>query len=148
MDIIDEKLMEAIQEKLKNLGLEEKLRSLGLKDDNVANVLKRSANQVWLAGLGAFAKALGESGNLFESLVKKGEEIESRTKEIAEGKIEIAKDKTSDTWDKLEQVFVDRVSRALIRLGVPTNNDIQSLSARIDELNQSIKELIKSEAKL
>jgi poly(hydroxyalkanoate) granule-associated protein len=124
--------------------MEKKLKNVGL-GDNFTKMVKDSANQIWLAGLGAFAKAQEEGSKLFESLVKEGEEIESRTKKAAEDKVEMAKNKTSDTWDKLEQVFEERVSRALSRLGVPTNDDIQSLSKRIEELNENIKELIKSE---
>jgi poly(hydroxyalkanoate) granule-associated protein len=124
--------------------MEKKLKNVGL-GENFTKMVKDSANQIWLAGLGAFAKAQDEGSKLFESLVKEGEEIESRTKKAAEDKIDIAKNKTSDTWDKLEQVFEERVSRALSRLGVPTNDDIQSLSKRIEELNENIKELIKSE---
>jgi poly(hydroxyalkanoate) granule-associated protein len=124
--------------------MENKLKNVGL-GENFTKMVKDSANQIWLAGLGAFAKAQEEGSKLFESLVKEGEEIESRTKKAAEDKVEMAKNKTSDTWDKLEQVFEERVSRALSRLGVPTNDDIQSLSKRIEELNDNIKELIKSE---
>jgi poly(hydroxyalkanoate) granule-associated protein len=119
-------------------------KNLGL-GENFTKLVKDSANQIWLAGLGAFAKAQTEGGKLFDSLVAAGEDIESRTKKVAEDKVEMAKNKTSDTWDKLEQVFEERVSRALSRLGVPTNDDIQSLSKRIEELNNNIKELIKSE---
>jgi poly(hydroxyalkanoate) granule-associated protein len=126
--------------------MEKKLKNVGL-GENFTKMVKDSANQIWLAGLGAFAKAQDEGSKLFESLVKEGEEIESRTKRAAEEKVDIAKNKTSDTWDKLEQVFEERVSRALSRLGVPTNDDIQSLSKRIEELNENIKELIKSEEK-
>ena len=32
------------------------------------------------------------------------------------------------TWDKLEQVFEDRVARALSKLGVYTQNDVQKLA--------------------
>jgi len=123
----------------------EKGQKTGL-GDNFTKMVKDSANQIWLAGLGAFAKAQEEGSKLFESLVQTGEEIEARTKKSAEDKVEAAKNKTTDTWDKLEQVFEERVSRALSRLGVPTNDDIQTLSKKIEELNENIKDLIKSES--
>ena len=109
-----------------------------------------SARQIWLAGLGAFSKAEEEGGKLFESLVKEGEEVEARTRKTAEekveevkGKMKEVKDKVSDTWDGLEQVFEDRVARVLNRLGVPTNDDVQELSKRVEELHESVKVLIK-----
>jgi len=109
-----------------------------------------SARQIWLAGLGAFSKAEEEGGKLFESLVKEGEEVEARTRKTAEEKVEEVKEKmkevknkVSDTWDDLEQVFEDRVARVLNRLGVPTNDDVQELSKRVEELHESVKVLIK-----
>ena len=51
------------------------------------------------------------------------------------------------TWDKLEQVFEDRVARALSKLGVYTQNDVQRLAARVDELSEAVNELLKAAGK-
>ena len=99
-------------------GLNEKQLSQGIMD---------SAHQIWLAGLGAFAKTQEEGGKLFDALVKEGREIESQSKETASKTVENLKGKAGGTLDRLEQVFEDRVSRALNRLGVPSNDDIQAL---------------------
>jgi cell division septum initiation protein DivIVA len=48
------------------------------------------------------------------------------------------------TWDKLEKVFEDRVARALSRLGVHTQTDVERLSARVDALADAVNELIKA----
>ena len=48
------------------------------------------------------------------------------------------------TWDKLEQVFEDRVARALSKLGVYTQNDVQRLAARVDELAAAVNKLVKA----
>ena len=50
------------------------------------------------------------------------------------------------TWDKLEQVFEDRVERALSKLGVYTQNDVQRLAARVDELAEAVNRLVKGSA--
>ena len=47
--------------------------------------MKQSANRIWLAGLGAFALAEEEGGNLFRSLVRKGETLEQKGMEQVEG---------------------------------------------------------------
>jgi poly(hydroxyalkanoate) granule-associated protein len=111
-----------------------------------------SARLIWLAGLGAFAIAEREGSKLFESLVKEGEEVEARTKKSAEekfegikGKVEEVKNKASDTWDGLEQAFEDRVARVLNRIGVPTNDDVQELAKRVEELHESVKALTAKE---
>jgi poly(hydroxyalkanoate) granule-associated protein len=104
-----------------------------------------SAHQIWLAGLGAFSMAQQEGGKLFESLVKQGEQMEKRTRKAAGQRLEAMTGKTSGSWDKLEQMFEDRVSRSLNRLGVPTKKDIDLLSKRIGELNSAVKTLVRKQ---
>jgi poly(hydroxyalkanoate) granule-associated protein len=117
-----------------------------------ADTVKQSAQQIWLAGLGAFSKAQEEGGKVFESLVKEGVAIQRKTQTAAEEKITeatsrmatMANDLTSKAtgqWDKLENIFEERVSRALKKLGVPTSRDIDELVARIDELNRQVAKL-------
>ena len=119
--------------------------------------IKDSAQQIWLAGLGAFSKAQEERSKVFEALVKEGAAIQSKSKAFTEEKLsevtdrfakaagDVAKQATQ-SWDRLEQVFEERVARSLSRLGVPTNRDIAQLITRIDELNASIKALSKKPA--
>jgi len=120
-------------------------------DNDFAQTVRDSAHQIWLAGLGAFAKTQEEGVRMFESLVQEGRVVEDRTRKLAESKMsdmsagvgKAAKQATA-TWDKLEQVFEDRVARALHRLGVPTNKDIQSLAKRVEELNDSVQQLTRA----
>jgi len=118
-----------------------------------SNILD-SANQIWLAGLGAFALAQDEGSKLFDTLVKEGEKVEARTRKAADdmvegvkGKIEEVRGKATEQLDKLEQAFQDRVARALNRLGVPTNEDVQELSKRVEALNESIRQLHERETR-
>ncbi len=125
-----------------------------VKADNsqLAAAVKESAQQIWLAGLGAFAKAQEEGTKVFETLVKEGGSIQMRTRAVAEEKLGEVTDKVTkvagevskqatQSWDKLEQVFEQRVERALNRLGVPTSKEIQALIARVEELNASVQAL-------
>jgi len=114
-----------------------------------------SANQIWLAGLGAFAKTQEEGGKVFESLVKQGEELEARTMKAANakveemrGRVEEVRDKATGRLDKLEQVFQDRVARALNRLGVPSNDDIQALIQHVESLDKTVQQMVASHEKL
>ena len=113
-----------------------KLKELadGPSDNQLAAMIRDSATQIWLAGLGAFSKAQEEGSKLFESLVKEGEEVQKRTKRAAEEKVEDLRDKATEAWDKLEHVFEQRVARALHSLNVPTKKDIDHLSKRVAEL--------------
>ncbi|HUR89874.1 MAG TPA: phasin family protein [Ramlibacter sp.] len=115
----------------------------------LAGTVKESASQIWLAGLGAFSKAQEEGGKVFEALVKEGTTLQRKTQAAAEEKITEATSrmatmasgittKASGQWDKLENIFEERVSVALKKLGVPTHKDIDALVARIDELNRNV----------
>jgi len=122
-------------------------------DNQLVQTVRDSAQQIWLAGLGAFSKAQEEGGKVFEALVKEGETLHKKTRGIAEGKVaEVtgtvskkatelssrAQSAATETWDKLEQVFEDRVSRSLKRLGVPTAREVEGLARRVDELSAKL----------
>ena len=137
-----------------------KLKALADKagDKQLANTVRDSAQQIWLAGLGAFAKAQAEGSKVFDALVKEGQTIQSRTRKVAESKVTEmtttlgkmatkASNRASGNWDKLEQVFEDRVARALHRIGVPNNKDINNLVRRVEELNSSVQKLSRKTAK-
>jgi poly(hydroxyalkanoate) granule-associated protein len=120
----------------------------GNADSEWSQSVRESAHVIWLAGLGAFAKVSSEGGKLFETLVKEGEKVEERTREVAEGALEAAREQTGETrgrmietWDKLEQIFEDRLNRVLGRLGVPSSDDLRELTQRIDALQARLDEL-------
>jgi poly(hydroxyalkanoate) granule-associated protein len=121
-------------------------------DKQFVKTVRESAQQIWLAGLGAFAKAQAEGTKVFDALVQEGKSIHSRTRKVAESKVnemtttlgKMATKATSDAaggWDKLEQVFEGRVVRALNRIGVPTYKDINNLSKRVEELTATVQKL-------
>ena len=121
----------------------------------VAQTVLDSSHQIWLAGLGAFSQAKQEGAKLFDTLVKQGEQMQDRTRKMATdtavaargaatAKAKEMQQMAGGTWDKLEQVFEDRVARALSKLGVYTQNDVQRLAARVDELAAAVNKLVKA----
>ena len=115
-------------------------------ENQLASTVKESAQQIWLAGLGAFAKAQEEGGKVFDALVKEGESIQSKTRKMTDERIAQVAGKAAGTWDRLEQVFEDRVARALGSLGVPSKQDIERLSRRVVELSAAVQELTEGKA--
>lgn len=138
---------------LKHTKLTPKLAKPAAKTTSVSNKsIMESAQQIWLAGLGAFAKAQEQGGAMFETLLKEGSSLEQKTRKLASGKVEDMRDavesgvtqvreRSQETWDRLEQVFENRVSRALAKLGVPGRKELDELLKRVDELNRDVRKL-------
>lgn len=118
--------------------------------DQLSKKLSESAQQVWLAGVGAFGRAQAEGTKLFEALVKEGMNFEQTARKFAGGRADVVRDavesrvgqareRASDTWDRLEKVFEDRVQRALVKLGVPGREDLTDLAQRVDALTAELR---------
>lgn len=112
--------------------------------------LSESAQQIWLAGVGAFGRAQAEGTKLFEGLVKEGLNLEKTARQFAGGRADVVRDavetrvgqareRATDTWDRLEKVFEDRVQRTLVKLGVPGRDDLRDLSKRVDTLTGELR---------
>jgi poly(hydroxyalkanoate) granule-associated protein len=126
--------------------------SPGLFDSQLAQAIKDSAQQIWLAGLGAFAKAQGEGNKVFETLIKEGTSLHRKTQAAAGERLgdmagrmtamaEEVGSRANAHWDKLEAIFEQRTARALGRLGVPTAKEVAALAARVDALAAAVARL-------
>lgn len=118
--------------------------------ERLARSLGESAQQVWLAGIGALGRAQSEGSKLFDALVAEGEELEQqartsageRAKEVkgaVEGSLEGVRGLAAGTWDRWEKTFDERMQRALVRLGVPSRSDIAELNQRVEELTAELR---------
>lgn len=107
---------------------------------------RKYTKQIWLAGLGAFSRAEEEGNKLFDSLVKVGEELESKTTEIADQTVEKvsekAKESVVDTKDKVEKLIDHSVHHSLNRIGLVTVKDIQHLENLILQLHSKVDALV------
>lgn len=118
--------------------------------ERLSKTLSESAQQIWLAGVGAFGRAQAEGTKLFEGLVKEGLNLEQTARKFTggqagvlrdavESKVGQARERASDTWDRLEKVFEERVQRALVKLGVPGRDDLADLSERVESLTRELR---------
>jgi poly(hydroxyalkanoate) granule-associated protein len=134
------------------------LEASGNADDgsSLSQSVLKSSHQIWLAGLGAFAKAQTGGVKVFETLVKQGASLEAKTRQAAAATADAAREAATSkakemhamaggTWDKLEQVFQERVARALGQLGVYTSSDVERLTARVNELSEAVNALLKAQ---
>ena len=125
-----------------------------------------SAREIWLAGLGAFSVAqqgggriIGQGSKLFDKLVAEGSKVETKTRKDVEGAVgglrgemenrvgdiknqaDAVRKQATDNWDKLERIFEDRVAKALTSLGIPSKDDVASLSAKVEKLSNQVNGL-------
>jgi poly(hydroxyalkanoate) granule-associated protein len=132
--------------KLQKMADKKAANPSGLLDNQVAAKVRDSAQQIWLAGMGAFSKAQAEGGKVFEALMKEGTALQRKTQGLAEERISAVTSKMTAVaggvsgkagaqWDKLESIFEARVAKALNKMGVPSRKDIDALIKRIDELS-------------
>jgi poly(hydroxyalkanoate) granule-associated protein len=125
-----------------------------------------SAREIWLAGLGAFNvaqqegyKVLEEGSKIFEKLVAEGTKIEAKTRKEVQGAVsdirsevenrvmgarnqaDAVRKQAVDNWDKLEKIFEERVARSLTKLGIPSQDDVNKLTARVTQLSKQLDEI-------
>lgn len=126
-----------------------------LFDTSLAKAVQQSAQDIWLAGMGAFAKAHEEGGKMFEALVREGVELQRRTHAAAEERIVEASSRiggmasqvttqAGQQWDRLESIFEDRVAKSLNRLGMPSAKDVDALRERLEALDAHVAELARA----
>lgn len=124
---------------------------MATKDDKSTDPIKDSAQQIWLAGLGAFAKMQEEGSKAFEALVKDGAGMQKKTQQAAEETMAQAQarmagfasefgTKAAGGWGKLENIFEERVARALEKLGMPSAAEVAALQARVEALEARLRE--------
>jgi len=107
-----------------------------------------SAHKVFLAGLGTI-KTVGDEGvEMFDLLVERGRDLETRgKKELDEVRGELKKRTTKATskvetrLDEVGDQIDKRVTNVLHRLGVPTRTEIQTLTRRVEELSHKVDRL-------
>jgi poly(hydroxyalkanoate) granule-associated protein len=116
-------------------------------------------HQVWLAGLGAVAKAQRGTPKLLEELIAEGARMHADTKEAAEkalrgalsgvqdtlnARMSKVRGDAADAFENLEKIFRSRVHSSLTQLGVPSAGEVESLSKRVDVLNANIDKLARA----
>ena len=118
------------------------------KTPGMADNIMGSANEIWLAGLGAFAKAQQEGVKIFNKLVDEGKDFENVFKKVPQTAVkevkttvDKVKGKATQSWDKLENIFESRVERTLKKLDIPTNLEISTLLEKVEALASEVSKL-------
>lgn len=136
-----------------------KNRAKSVSELDLAKKIQDSANNVLQAGLGALAKQQEDTSKVFDALVKQGQELESKTKDVVKQQLKTAEDRVEEvkktahervtslrgkanvSIDKLETAVQDNVSQAIQNIGNITNEKVGKLTSRIEELERTIEKL-------
>ena len=130
------------------------------------NEFTEQLDNVFLAGLGAFANAQKMGSETFESLVKDGEkfrkeaskktekliddvqdsvrEMRDDAEERAEGLLDRVRDRSK--LNKLQSAFDKRVADAMDRMNVPSKNDIDKINRKLNKILKSVEAQTKKPA--
>ncbi len=118
--------------------------------------LLEGMHQIWLAGLGAVARAQRGAPRLLDELVAEGAKVHAKARGSARKavrgamheartamneRIDEMRGRAEDAYGNLEKMFQKRVHRALNQLGVPSAEEVAALSKRVDTLNANIAKL-------
>jgi poly(hydroxyalkanoate) granule-associated protein len=111
------------------------------QDDDFAGSLRGSARQIWLAGLGALARAQEEGSKLFDTLGREGASLQGRLDPQAQAQFERARSTVAglgaQASGRIEELFNQRVAKALDRLDVPLGSEFDALTARVEALERA-----------
>ena len=113
--------------------------------NDATKAITDSAQRIWLAGLGAFERARAEGPRMFETLVEQGKSLGGQARDAADQALRNLREGASTAggrFDKLEQVFEDRVSKSLKRLGVLTRGEVADLSQNVRELSDQVRAMM------
>lgn len=114
------------------------------------------ARKIWLAGLGAYSRVNEEGTQYVKALIRTGEQTEKEvlktvdeTRVAANSEIESIKGEVSGVkgrvdaqLGRIEGAFDRRVAKALNRIGIPSKHDVDTLSAKLDELTALLERVV------
>ena len=124
------------------------LGAFSLAQDEGGKILKEGAKAIEGTG----RRVVGEGAKLFDRLIREGTKVQSVGRKMAEeavgevredvsGRVTKVRQGAQANWDRLEKVFEERVAKALARLGVPTSDEIEALSAHVAKLSEQVSKL-------
>jgi len=114
------------------------------KKKELQNDIMDSAHKIWLAGLGAVAMAEKEGGKFFAGLIEKGKTLEDKSKdqvEKAKGTVAGMKTVAESYWETFGRTIDEKVTAVIHRIGVPTKDEIEALTTKVENLTVAVDKL-------
>jgi poly(hydroxyalkanoate) granule-associated protein len=116
----------------------------------LAKAVRDSAQEIWLAGLGAFAKTQDEGSKVFDAFVTEGKTLQSKVREAADtvtGRFSDARvseltDKMVGGWTRFGKLVEEGAADAMGRAGVATKAEIATLARRVGKIADDVEQLV------
>lgn len=110
-----------------------------LKTSEFGKATRKSAQTIWKANFHAFETTRDELGKVVQLAVKEGEKLtrrsRARTEKVVGGLQDVAEDRVTD----IEQRFQKGMSKVIHEIGLPTADEVEKLSRRVDRLQKEVK---------
>ena len=118
------------------------------RTETLQNELTKRGRDVWLAGLGALATVEDEGNKLYKRLVDRGKKFEEERRKELQAASEKARKQRDEALAQIEEageetqsLLIDTVNTALERFGVPTRNEVDRLSKKVEKLSGQVDAL-------
>lgn len=118
--------------------------------DTTPRSISETAQQIWLAGVGAFGRAQAEGTRLFDSLVRDGAGLEKTARDFATARasdirgvveqgVAQTRDRAMESWERVETLVETRMHGVLQQWGVARREEIEALRAQVDALKTELR---------
>jgi len=124
----------------------EKGRMQEVKEVVEDNIVVKGAHKTAQAGLGAVTMAQDETGNLFNKMVERGEEIEQKRSKQLRAELKKPKKEFNKLNDKVSDKLGGGFEKALNWRNIPTRSDVKTLNTKVAALTKKVNELKKVQA--
>jgi poly(hydroxyalkanoate) granule-associated protein len=117
---------------------------------DIRKFVKESAQKCFLAGLGALSFASERGSRLFDDLIKKGKDFESKGKQSFEGTEDRMTEmkKMAESYGKtFESAMDEKLKKVITKIGIPTKEDISNLSKRVEALMTNVEGILSKHKK-
>jgi len=120
---------------------EKRLRQLSAKGREIGADLQDAGRKAWLAGLGVVA-VTGEGGKeLFTTLVERGGERRKASRTAVEKRLAEVRERVREAGAKVGDRVEQGTAAALRRFGIPSRDEVLTLSERIAQLSKKVEGL-------
>lgn len=117
------------------------VRQVADKTEEVRQNVTAAGRDIWLAGLGALGRVESEGREMFEALVRRGREVEGQQFQAIDRSVAKTTETLEDWGERLQEAVEVSFENVLHTVNLPSRQDLNRLSSRLDTLSRKVEEL-------